>query len=176
MARTFQATVLFGDLSVLDNVLIGYRSQMGCGLWDAILQTGRLKREVRESLTQAEEILCFMGLGDHRNDLAKNISQEAQKRLSIATALAGKPKLLLLDEPTGGLITEETGELMTLLLQIAKRGTTVCLIEHKMRVVMNVSNRVMVLNHGEKIAEGPPHEISRHRGVIEAYLGEEYLA
>jgi branched-chain amino acid transport system ATP-binding protein len=106
--------------------------------------------------------------------LAKNLSQEAQKRLSIAMALSTRPLLLLLDEPTGGLITEETGALMDLFLRIAKRGVTICLIEHKMRVVMNVSDRVMVLNHGEKIAEGPPQEIGHHRAVIEAYLGEEY--
>ena len=176
IARTFQTTVLFGELSVLDNVLIGHRCRMRSGIWDALLQTRRLRKEVEESLECTRETLSFVGLADYQNDLAKNVSQEAQKRLSIAMALATQPRLLLLDEPTSGLVTEETGELMNLFLRIVKRGITICLIEHKMRVVMNVSDRVIVLNHGEKIAEGPPQEISRHRAVIEAYLGEEYAA
>jgi len=176
IARTFQTTVLFGELSVLDNVLIGHRCRMRSGLWDALLKTKRLRKEAEEGLDCTQEILAFVGLGEYQKDLAKNISQEAQKRLSIAMALATRPRLLLLDEPTGGLVTEETGELMNLFLRIIKRGITICLIEHKMRVVMNISDRVMVLNHGEKIAEGPPQEIRRHRAVIEAYLGEEYAA
>ena len=176
IARTFQTTVLFGELSLLDNVSIGHRCRMRSGLWDALLKTKRLRREVDESLECAQEILSFVGLTEHQKDLAKNILQESQKRLSIAMALATRPQLLLLDEPTSGLITEETGELMNLFVRIVKRGVTICLIEHKMRVVMNISDRVMVLNHGEKIAEGPPQEISRHRAVIEAYLGEEYAA
>jgi branched-chain amino acid transport system ATP-binding protein len=176
IARTFQTTVLFGELSVLDNVSIGRRCRMRSGLWDALLKTKRLRSEVDESLDCTQEILSFVGLAGHQRDLARNISQEAQKRLSIAMALATGPQLLLLDEPTSGLITEETGELMNLFLRIVKRGITICLIEHKMRVVMNISDRVMVLNHGEKIAEGPPQEINRHRAVIEAYLGEEYAA
>jgi ABC-type branched-subunit amino acid transport system ATPase component len=176
IARTFQTTILFGELPVLDNVIIGHRCRMGSGLWDALLRTERLRREVEESLDCVQEILSFVGLAEHQKDLAKNISQEGQKRLSIAMALSTRPQLLLLDEPTGGLITEETVELMNLFLRIVKRGVTICLIEHKMRVVMNISDRVIVLNHGEKIAEGPPQEISRHRAVIEAYLGGEYAA
>ena len=174
IARTFQTTALFGELSVLDNVIIGHRCRQSSGLWDALLKTKRLRREVDESLECAQEFLSFVGLAERQKDLARNISQEAQKRLSIVMALATRPQLLLLDEPTSGLITEETGDLMDLFLRIVKRGVTICLIEHKMRVVMNISDRVMVLNHGEKIAEGPPQEISRHRAVIEAYLGEEY--
>jgi branched-chain amino acid transport system ATP-binding protein len=176
IVRTFQTTILFGDLSVEENILTGHRSQMDCGLWDAVLRTKRLKREVKESLAWVEEVLFFINLWGQRRELAKNISQEAQKRLSLAMALATKPKLLLLDEPTGGLITEETGDLMNLFLEIVKRGVTLCLIEHKMKVVMTASDRILVLNHGVKIAEGPPQEISRHKEVIEAYLGEEYSA
>jgi branched-chain amino acid transport system ATP-binding protein len=176
IARTFQTNLLFGELPVLENVLMGCRSHLRSGLWDALLRTGRLKREERESLDRAEEILSFFGLWTMRGEVAKNISQEAQKRLSMAMALATQPKLLLLDEPTSGLITEETGDLIDLFLKIVERGVTLCLIEHKMRVVMRISHRVLVLNHGVKIAEGPPQEISRHQEVIEAYLGEEYCA
>jgi len=176
IARTFQTTILFEELSVRDNLLIAYRSQMRSRLWDSLLRTGRLRREEEEALARVEEILSFVELQDERSHLARNISREAQKRLSIAMALATNPRLLLLDEPTGGLIKEETGALMDLFLKIAATGVTLCLIEHKMRVVMNISNRVVVLNHGMKIAEGPPEEISRHKEVIRAYLGEEYLA
>ncbi len=176
IARTFQTTLLFGELTVLDNVFMGYRSRMDCGFADALLRTRRLKREERKCLAFSEEILSFTGLWDQRQDPAKNISQEAQKRLSIAMALATKPRLLLLDEPTGGLIPDETVSLTGLFRKIVNRGVTVCLIEHKMRVVMTVSDRILVLNHGVKIAEGPPMEISRNRAVIEAYLGDDYDA
>ncbi len=176
IARTFQNTLLFGELTVLDNVFMGYRSQMRCGLGDALLRTSRLKKEEQGCLAFAREVLSFVGLWDQGGKTAKNLSQDAQKRLSIAMALATKPKLLLLDEPTGGLITEETVSLTGLFRQIVKRGVTVCLIEHKMRVVMTVSDRILVLNHGIKIAEGPPKEISQTRAVIEAYLGDEYGA
>lgn len=175
IARTFQTTILFGEHTVLDNVIIGHRCRTHANLWGALLRTKRTQKEEKESLSCAEEILSLTGLWAHRKDLAKNISQEAQKRLSIAMALATEPRLLLLGEPTSGLITEETGGLMDLFLSIIKRGITLCLIEHKMRVVMNVSDRIIVLNYGKKIAEGPPQEIRYHRAVIEAYLGEEYV-
>lgn len=176
IARTFQTTLLFGELPVFDNVMIGNRCRLRSGLWDSFLRTQLIRNEEEESRACTAGILSLVGLWDQRTKLAKNISQEAQKRLSIAMALATRPQLLLLDEPTSGLITEETGELMNLLLNIIQKGVTICLIEHKMRVVMNISNRIMVLNHGEKIAEGSPQEISRHPAVIEAYLGEEYGA
>jgi branched-chain amino acid transport system ATP-binding protein len=125
---------------------------------------------------RAEEILSFVGLSDGGNRQAGNLTEEAQKRLSIAMVLASGPKLLLLDEPTGGINLEEIGGLIELVEKIRESGITICLIEHKMRMVMSISSRIIVLNYGENIAEGTPGEVAGNEEVIKAYLGARHVA
>ena len=124
----------------------------------------------------AREILAFAGLADKENRLAGSLTEEAQKRLSIACALASEPKLVLLDEPTGGVNLEEIHGLIELVKKVRESGVTVCLIEHKMRMVMSISDRIIVLNQGEHIAEGTPGEVANNEAVIKAYLGERRAA
>jgi ABC-type branched-subunit amino acid transport system ATPase component len=144
------------------------------GLWDALLQTGRSREDERRCREKAEEILNFIGLRERASELARNIPQESQKRLAIALALVTEPKLLLLDEPMGGLTEEENIGMMDLIRKVRTRGISILLIEHKMKVVMNISDRIAVLNYGQKIAEGVPQEVGRNAEVIEAYLGAGY--
>jgi branched-chain amino acid transport system ATP-binding protein len=175
ISRTFQRTTIFRRSTVLDNVIIGQRLHTRTGVLGAILKTSATRREEYQSKEKAREILSFVGLIDKENEIAENISQEAQKRLSIAMALATEPELLLLDEPTGGVNLEEIDGLTELVKKIQKSEITVCIIEHKMRIVMNISDRIIVLNHGEKIAEGTPKEIAGNEEVIKAYLGQRYV-
>jgi ABC-type branched-subunit amino acid transport system ATPase component len=171
IARTFQTTTLFPDESVLDNLMIGYRCRTRMGIWDALFQTGRSREDERRSRRKAEEVLAFIGLADRASDLAKNIPQESQKRLAVGLALSTEPKLLLLDEPMGGLTEEENVGMMHLVQKIRSQGISILLIEHKMKIVMKISDRIVVLNYGRKIAQGPPEAVSRNGEVIEAYLG-----
>ncbi len=174
IARTFQTTSLFYDETVLDNVIVGYRCRTRMGLWDAVFRTGRSREDERRCRQKAEEILDFIGLKERASELARNIPQESQKRLAIALALVTEPKLLLLDEPMGGLTEEENIGMMALIQKVRTRGMSILLIEHKMKVVMNISDRIVVINYGQKIAEGSPQEVSRNTAVIEAYLGAGY--
>jgi branched-chain amino acid transport system ATP-binding protein len=174
IARTFQTTTLFPDEAVLDNLMIGHRCRTRMGIWDALFQTGRSRQDERKSRQKAEEILAFIGLADRALELAKNIPQESQKRLAVGLALATEPKLLLLDEPMGGLTEEENVGMMHLVEKIRGQGISILLIEHKMKVVMKISHRIVVLNYGRKIAQGPPEVVSRNPEVIEAYLGAGY--
>jgi branched-chain amino acid transport system ATP-binding protein len=174
IARTFQTTTLFPEESVLDNLMIGYRCRTRMGLWDALFQTERFRRDERKSREKAEEVLGFIGLADRAAEIAKNIPQESQKRLAVGLALATEPELLLLDEPMGGLTEEENVGMMNLIEKIRDQGISILLIEHKMKVVMKISDRIVVLNYGRKIAEGPPDGVSRNAEVIEAYLGAGY--
>jgi len=176
IGRTFQRTTIFKKNSVLENVIIGHRLHTRTGVWGAIFKTPATRREEQKVKEKAREILTFVGLLDRENQTAENITQEAQKRLSIAMALATGPKLLLLDEPTGGVNFEEIDGLIELVKKIQASGITLCIIEHKMRMVMNISDRVIALNHGEKIAEGTPQEIAGNEKVIKAYLGTRYVA
>jgi len=174
IARTFQTTSLFDDETVLDNLIVSHRCRTRMGLWDALLQTGRSRGDERRCREKAEEILNFIGLRERASELARNIPQESQKRLAIALALVTEPKLLLLDEPMGGLTEEENIGMMDLIRKVRTRGISILLIEHKMKVVMNISDRIAVLNYGQKIAEGVPQEVGRNAEVIEAYLGPGY--
>ena len=171
LARTFQATTLFGDATALDNVLVGYRQHTKAGVLDALLRTGRLKREEREAHDAARDTLNIVGLAGHAERRAQDLTQEQQKRLAIALALVAKPRLLLLDEPSAGINADQTRGLISLIEGIAKGGLTILLIEHQMQVVMQLCQRIMVLDYGKKIAEGTPDEIRREPAVLDAYLG-----
>lgn len=176
IARTFQTTTLFNQLRVIDNVMVAHKLRTASGLFDALFRTPRWKADQEKCLAKALEVLEFIGLREKAMNPVSTLSQEEQKRLAIGIALATEPKIVLLDEPTAGLIQEETDGIMMLIKKLKTAGVTVCIIEHKMRMVMDLADRIVVLNYGNKIAEGTPEEISRNDVVIQAYLGGECIA
>jgi branched-chain amino acid transport system ATP-binding protein len=173
VARTFQNIKLFRTMTAIENVQVGMHSRLRSRLTGMVLHTPFNRREEKDAHEKARELLRFVGLRRH-NELAMNLPYGDQRRLEIARALASDPQLLLLDEPTAGMNPQESEELRKLMETLrSERGISVLLIEHDMKVVMNVSDRITVLDHGEKIAEGSPQEVRTNPRVVEAYLGSQ---
>ena len=173
VSRTFQNVELFNGMTVLENVMVGRHVRSRAGILSTGLRLLRMRREERQIRTSALEYLDFVGLEHRAEELAGNLPLGEQKLLEVARALATEPKMLLLDEPAGGLNTRETEELAGLIFRIKELAITVVLVEHDMNLVMDISEEILVMNFGEKIAEGKPRQIKNDPLVIQAYLGEE---
>ncbi|MCP4327041.1 MAG: ABC transporter ATP-binding protein [Alphaproteobacteria bacterium] len=176
LARTFQSVTLFKNFSVLKNVLAGLHLNSNYNYWGALFNTPNTRKNERANTEKAWEILEFVGLSEHADDLAANLPHGYQRALGIGIALASQPELLMLDEPCAGMNTEETDEMVNLIKRIRDNGTTVLLIEHDMKVVMGICHNITVINFGTRIAEGTPKEILENELVHEAYLGSDIHA
>jgi len=171
IARTFQNIRLFANMTALENIMVGRHLRTHTGLWGALTRNAAARSEERAVKERAHELLRYVGINRPSQTLAKNLSYGEQRRLEIARALATDPKLLALDEPAAGMNATETESLKSLLQTIRTSGITILLIEHDVKLIMNLCNRIAVLNYGEKIAEGQPEEIRNNPAVITAYLG-----
>jgi branched-chain amino acid transport system ATP-binding protein len=173
VARTFQNIRLFSQMTVLENVMIGRHCRTRAYIFGALFRNAATRREERETVDKSYALLEKMGLAEYVNEPAKNLSYGAQRRLEIARALATDPFLLLLDEPAAGMNPQETSDIIDLIKEIAADGLSILLIEHDMKLVMSLSDRIFVMDYGRKIAEGNPAEIRSNPAVINAYLGAE---
>jgi branched-chain amino acid transport system ATP-binding protein len=173
IGRSFQISTLFMDLTVFDNVLNGFHMNYKESTWKSFLHTPSALKEVRRAKQRVTEILEFMGLAKSKDQIAHNLPHGHQRILGVCIALVTQPKLLLLDEPLTGMHPEETSTMLNLIKKIQNKGVTIVLVEHNMDAVMRLCDRIVVLNHGKKIAEGRPKEIRDNDEVIEAYLGTE---
>ena len=173
IVRTFQAITLFQNFSALKNVMVGCHLHSKYSYWGALLNTRATYNSEKDNERKAMEILEFMGLAHYKNEMAANLPHGHQRALGISIAMAAEPQLLMLDEPCTGMNTEETDEMVGLINKIRDRGITLLLIEHDMKVVMGICDKITVINFGMKIAEGTPEKIQNDEGVHEAYLGGE---
>jgi len=176
LARSFQRTLLFGEMTVLENILIPLYSISNTGFLSPFFKPKLLKKEKEKLTDKAKEISDFMGLSSMNDQLAKNLPHGFQRMLGVGIAFATNPEMILLDEPVAGMNIEETNQMMDKIKEIRERGITVLVVEHDMRLIMNICDRLCVLNFGSKIAEGPPSEIRKSKEVIDIYLGSEYAS
>ncbi len=176
IGRTFQITPFFGEFTTLQNIVASFYLSADNSLFGSIFNTLSYRQKEKAILNQAEKNLELVGLGPVRDELAKNLPHGFQKVLDLATALSVKPKILLLDEPIGGMDPDEIALALQVIDRIRAQGTTILLVEHNVGIVMSLCDRIMVVNYGLKIAEGPPDEVRANNEVIRAYFGEEYAA
>ncbi|MBS3809802.1 MAG: ABC transporter ATP-binding protein [Desulfobacterales bacterium] len=176
ICRTFQLTTVYPMQSVIENLIIGQSAGKHFDMFSAIFRTRRKRRAEREAIERAHDLAEYVGVSNYKNLPASALPQVAQKQLTIGLALATRPELLLLDELVGGVNMEETETIIDIIRKIRDSGKTICLIEHKMSIVMNISDRILALNYGEKACEGASEEVCANDVVIKSYLGDKYAA